>query len=69
MDYSPPGSFVHGILQARIPEWVAISISKKEQGGIHFSIAIRFLYVFLHLCRVGGRVNHYSEFLKTLGIG
>ena len=25
MDYSPPGSFVHGIFQARILEWVAIS--------------------------------------------
>ena len=24
MDCSPPGSSVHGILQARIPEWVAI---------------------------------------------
>ena len=28
MDYSPPGSFVHGILQARILEWVAISVFK-----------------------------------------
>ena len=28
MDYSPPGSSVHGILQARILEWVAISYSK-----------------------------------------
>ena len=27
MDGSPPGSFVHGILQARILEWVAISFS------------------------------------------
>ena len=27
MDYSPPGSSVHGIFQARIPEWVAISFS------------------------------------------
>ena len=25
MDYSPPSSSVHGILQARILEWVAIS--------------------------------------------
>ena len=25
---SPPGSSVHGILQARIPEWVAISSFK-----------------------------------------
>ena len=23
MDFSPPGSYVHGILQARILEWVA----------------------------------------------
>jgi len=28
MDYSPPGSSVHGISQARILEWVAISFSK-----------------------------------------
>ena len=28
LDYSPPGSSVHGILQARILEWVAISFSK-----------------------------------------
>ena len=28
MDCSSPGSSVHGILQARIPEWVAIPFSK-----------------------------------------
>ena len=28
MDWSPQGSFVHGILQARILEWVAISSSR-----------------------------------------
>ena len=28
MDCSPPGSSVHGILQARTLEWVAISFSK-----------------------------------------
>ena len=28
MDYSPPGSSVHGIVQARILEWVAISFSR-----------------------------------------
>ena len=27
-DHSPPGSSVHGILQARILEWVAISCSR-----------------------------------------
>ena len=28
MDFSPPGSSAHGILQARILEWVAVSISR-----------------------------------------
>ena len=28
MDYSPPGSSFHGILQARILEWVAIPFSR-----------------------------------------
>ena len=30
MDYSLPGSSVHGILQARILEWVAISFSRES---------------------------------------
>ena len=28
MDCSLPGSSIHGILQARIPEWVAIPFSR-----------------------------------------
>ena len=30
MDCSPPGSSVHGIIQARILEWVAISFSRES---------------------------------------
>ena len=30
MSYSPPGSSVHGILQSRILEWVAISFSRRS---------------------------------------
>ena len=33
MDCSPPGSSVHGILQARILKWVAISFSKSRYSG------------------------------------
>ena len=33
MDCSPPGSSVHGILQARILEWVAISFSRGSYQG------------------------------------
>ena len=32
MDYSPPGSSVHGLFQARIPEWVTISSSRGPSG-------------------------------------
>jgi len=28
MDYSPPGSSIHGIFQARVLEWAAIAFSK-----------------------------------------
>ena len=34
MDYSPSGSSIHGIFQARILEWVAIS-SSKECSNYH----------------------------------
>ena len=30
MDYSPPGSSVHGILQARLLEWVAMPSSRRS---------------------------------------
>ena len=30
MDCNPPGSSIHGISQARILEWVAVSFSRKE---------------------------------------
>ena len=33
MDYSPPGSSIHGILQARIQEWVAVSPPGVTQGS------------------------------------
>ena len=40
VDCSPPGSSVHGILQARIPEWAAISSSRGSfwpRNRIHVS--------------------------------
>ena len=41
MDCSLPGSFVHGILQARILEWVAISFSRvssppRDRTGVSY---------------------------------
>ena len=56
MDYSPAGSFVHGTLQARILEWVAVSYSKgsyQSRDWIHVSniscIGIQVLYLEYYL--------------------
>ena len=32
MDYSPPGFYIHGILQARILEWIAIRTQGLNTG-------------------------------------
>ena len=34
VDCSPPGSSVHGILQARILEWVAMPFSRESNSGL-----------------------------------
>ena len=40
MDYSPPGSSVHGIFQARVLEWGAIAFSDYMfEEGHEFSIS------------------------------
>ena len=40
---SPPGSFVHSILQAKILEWVAISFSREFfQSRNHLSNGLEF---------------------------
>ena len=53
MDCSLPGSSVHGILQARILEWVAISSCRGSTQGLNPSLlcllhwqANSFIYLF-----------------------
>ena len=48
MDYSPPGSSVHGILQARILEWVAISFPRED--FLANSELLQFLENFIEQC-------------------
>ena len=43
IDCSPPGSSVHGILQARIVEWVAISFSKIIFWAMSFELFLQIL--------------------------
>ena len=51
MDYSLPGSSVHGILQARVLEWVAIPFSRgssQPRDGTHISWVPLHLLHLLH---------------------
>ena len=52
MDCSLPGSSTHGILQARILEWAAISFSKKEWNTAIYSNA-------------DGPREYYTEYNKS----
>ena len=68
MDYSPPGSSVHEIIQARILEWVAIpfpGISSQPKDQTQVScIASRFFIVWA--TRVGGdKMSESSQKVQT----
>ena len=54
-DYSPPGSPVHGILQARILEWVAVPFSR---GSLAIGSQVQ-TYLFPD----SGGVSHHSNML------
>ena len=65
VDCSPPGSSVHGILQARIAEWVAMTFSRgspwpRNWTGV-FYIAGRLFTVW-----ATGEVNFVSSYLSHI---
>ena len=51
MDWSPPGSSVHGILQERILEWVATPSARGSSGPRHHTCI--FFFFFLSLALAG----------------
>ena len=66
MDYSPPGSSVHGILQARILEWVSMPSSRgspdpeiKPESPVSPALAGRFLPLS-HLGSLFSLIGYYK---------
>ena len=57
MDCSLPGSSVHGLLQARVLEWVAIAFSGRWLGLANFIGFFSFLVKNLAQDFPGGAVN------------
>ena len=66
LDYSLPGSPVHGILQARILEWVAISSSRgSSQPRIKLTSPVSPLQVVLPLSHQGRLTIHQDNFISV----
>ena len=42
MDYSLPGSSIHGIFQARVLEWGAIAFSRTEYIAVQMNVLSKF---------------------------
>ena len=69
MDYSSPGSTVHGILQAKILEWVAILFSKifPTQGWNTGLLHCRqILYILSHLGSPGQSVKLVHKWVMRI---
>ena len=68
MDCSPPGSFVHGICQARVLEWGAIAFSSYRIDSYRIGIVICSNWIFKDIytesrlavfwASGGGRINY-----------
>ena len=63
MDCSPPGSSVHGIFQARTPEWVAISFSRgsswtRDQTSISYILCLGRQVLYHWATREGPDSTH-----------
>ena len=65
MDYSPPGSSVHGILQARTLEWVAVPSSRRSSRPRNWTqvscIACRFFTTQSHQGSPSSKRLHQSS--------
>ena len=66
IDYSPPGSSVHGVFQARIPEWVAISFSRessRSRDRTYISwVSCIGRQILLPLCHLGIHLDCFGSF-------
>ena len=67
MDFSPPGSSVHGFFQARILEWVAISFSMNL--NLFMCILGDLLLLKLKLQYFGHLMQRTDSLEKTLMLG
>ena len=69
IDYSPPGSFVHKILQARILEWVAMPSSRgsswlRDPTRVS-DVSCIGRWVLYHGCHLGSPSESYNNIINS----
>ena len=62
MDCSPPGSSVHGIVQARILEWIAIFSSKLFRLLLFVTVSL----IFFDFDDLKGFEEYWSDILNNV---
>ena len=72
-DYSAQNSYVHGILQGRILEWVSMSFSSVWHISVQFSSVAQLCPTLFHTmnCSMPGLPVHHQlpEFTQTMWMG
>ena len=71
IDCSPPGSSVHGVIQATILDWIAISFSKgssslRDQTSVSCIVGRFFTIEPPRLYRIQGRTSFVAQLVKNL---
>ena len=67
VDCSPPGSSVHGILQARILKWVTIPFSRGSSRSRHWTLVSCIAGGFFTLSHLGTSIlKHYPWLINSL---
>ena len=61
MDCNLPGFSVHGILQARTLEWVAISFSRRKHYKAHHKGMVTWLLIILSI------LSKYAQLVRPCG--
>ena len=64
MDYSPPGSFIHWIFQARVPAWGAIAFSALYASSFRILIEFNFFYTEIFCISSNILFPHHDAYMS-----
>ena len=64
VDCSPPGSSIHGVLQTRILEWVAVPFSREPSQSRNWTQVSHCRWILYHLSHEGSCIKPHPHVLR-----